>query len=184
LIILVEEQMMQISTFYEGEQVNGVILEHTRFFLKVEITSPYSNSSTSLSVPYFERAHTQFLGEVLVSRCDALLIELYEFGKTKEKHLSELSRKFCSSEIPALSEELIMLENDLPFHKLRLRKSFHKKEITQKAYQAGLKEARRSIDAASKKLDTATDAFFAGTPFDSCSYDQKLMLVDELESDQ
>jgi hypothetical protein len=126
---------------------------------RIEETRP---DTTAVQMERSDCAHTQYLGEVLVKRCDSLLIELYEFGKTKDKHFSELFQKFGSSEIPGLREKLQVLEDELPSLKRRLRKRFIEKEITQKIYQAELKAARGLIDKASKKLDSATDAFFAG----------------------
>jgi hypothetical protein len=92
-------------------------------------------------VPYFARRHHDYLGKVLVSRCDKPLIELYEFGKTKETHFSKLSQQFVSSEILALGEKLRALEPELPYHKWRLRKMFIEQEITRKRCQAKLKIA-------------------------------------------
>ncbi len=75
---------MKIYFYYQGHKVTGLIRAHTKHFLEVEITSPYSGYITSRSVPSFARGHTEFIGKVLSDRCHDLLVELFELGKSKE----------------------------------------------------------------------------------------------------
>lgn len=171
---------MQISTVYNGEQLTGELLNHTRSFLEVQITSPYANHTTSLSVPTLARAHTQYQGEVLVNRCNQLLIELYEFGDAIEKHFPVLVDRFSSSDILALRVEHKELESDLPPLKQRLRKLFIKREITQREYQNQLEAARGLINEVQNRLFRSLDDFFADTPFENVGFDLRSTLIQKL----
>ncbi|RBP52973.1 hypothetical protein [Arenicella xantha] len=171
---------MQISTVYNGEQITSELLNHTRSFLEVQITSPYANHTTSLSVPTFARAHTQYQGEMLESRCNQLLIELYEFGSLIDKHFSTLVERFRSSSIPALQSSVNELAADLRTRKQGLRKLFIKNEITQREYQSQLKEVRGLINNAQNRVCSAIDDLFEGSPFDGVSFDLRAMLVQQL----
>jgi hypothetical protein len=170
---------MKISTSFKGQKIVGVIQSHTKHFLEVEITSPYSNLKTSRSVPYFARGYLEYVGEVLAERCDELLIELYEFGKTKEKYCSEISQQFALSDIPAAREKIRKLEGELPYLKQRMRKLFIEEKITQKKYQTHLGVARSMIVEARNELNRKIDYFLENTPFSSYGYDLTSRLVDE-----
>jgi len=61
---------MNISTYCKDQEVTGYIRSHTKYFLEVEITSPYSNYLTSCTVPYFARGHSVYSGEGLVDKCN------------------------------------------------------------------------------------------------------------------
>lgn len=172
---------MKISTNFEGQKITGVIRSHTKYFLEVEITSPFSNYSTSCTVPYFARGHSGYVGEALVKACDKLLVELFEFGAAKEKDFAALTRQLSTSDIPALNQKVGLLEAEFDSLEPRLRKHFRYSQITQKQQQFELKKARGLTNEARNELSIATDRFFHGTKFDSLCFDLQSELLNELQ---
>ena len=76
---------MKIYIYYQGHKVTGRIRAHTKYFLEMEITSPYSGYITSRSVPCSSKDNTEFIGKVLSNRCRDLLVELFELGRSIEQ---------------------------------------------------------------------------------------------------
>ena len=174
---------MEFHLFYGDERVTGKVKSQTEYFLEVEITSPYSGCTTSLSVPYFACSYIEYKEDVLVEKCDDLLTEIFEFCKLRESHFTVLSEQFKASSITTLQKNLAALEEEFRSLKSRLRNMQRSGKITQKQHQTKLMKARASLNEARDTLNLMIDSYFAKTNLDRFGYDLRFALLKDLEDE-
>ena len=172
---------MEFHLFYDGKKVTGEVISQTKYFLEVEITSPYSGCTTSCSVPYFARSYVEYKEDVLIEKCDDLLTEIFEFCRLKETYFTDLLNLFRASKITTLQQNLAALEEGFSGLKSRLRNMQRSGKITQRHHQAKLMEARGLINEARATLSFMTDSFLEKTKFDRYGGDLTSALLKELE---